>query len=220
MTARAFVDRSDAGSRLGALLAQSWSGRQDVIVLGVPRGGVPVAFEVAKALEAPLDVFTVRKLGVPGHEELAFGAVGPGGVRVFNPDVMAHVPPGVVEAVTAEQRRVLEERERSYRGDLPPPDVAGRTAILVDDGLATGASMRAAITALRQMGPASIVVAVPVGTAEACQAVRAEADDVVCALTPEPFIAVGAWYDDFAPTTDAAVRRLLDQGSGRGPGAN
>jgi putative phosphoribosyl transferase len=220
MTARAFVDRSDAGSRLGALLARSWSGRQDVIVLGVPRGGVPVAFEVAKALEAPLDVFTVRKLGVPGHEELAFGAVGPRGVRVFNPDVMAHVPPGVVEAVTAEQRRVLEERERSYRGDLPPPDVAGRTAILVDDGLATGASMRAAITALRQMGPASIVVAVPVGTAEACQAVRAEADDVVCALTPEPFVAVGAWYDDFAPTTDAAVRRLLDQASGRGPGAN
>ncbi len=209
MAARPFLDRADAGVRLAALLAGSWGGRADVVVLGVPRGGVPVAYEVARALDAPLDVFTVRKLGVPGHEELAFGAVGPGGVRVLNPDVVAHVPDRIVEAVTAEQRRVRDQRELSYRGDRPPPDVAGRTAILVDDGLATGASMRAAVTALRQMGPAAIVVAVPVGTADACQAIGAEADEVVCALTPEPFVAVGAWYDDFSPTSDATVRALL-----------
>jgi predicted phosphoribosyltransferase len=212
MAARPFLDRSDAGARLAALLAGSWAGRPDVIVLGVPRGGVPVAYEVAKALDAPLDVFTVRKLGVPGHEELAFGAVGPGGVRVLNPDVVAQLPERIVEAVTAEQRRVRDERELSYRGDGPPPAVAGRTAILVDDGLATGASMRAAVTALRQMDPAAIVVAVPVGTADACQAIGAEADEVVCALTPEPFVAVGAWYDDFSPTSDAAVRDLLNLG--------
>ncbi len=211
MAIRPFRDRADAGVRLGSLLAGSWAGRSDVIVLGVPRGGVPVAFEVAKALDAPLDVFTVRKLGVPGHEELAFGAVGPGGVRVFNPDVVAHLPPRVVDAVTAEQRRVLDERELSYRGDRPPPDVAGRTAILVDDGLATGASMRAAITALRQLSPAAIVVAVPVGTTEACAAIGAEVDEVVCVITPEPFVAVGAWYDDFSATSDAAVRELLDR---------
>jgi predicted phosphoribosyltransferase len=212
MAARPFLDRSDAGARLAALLAGSWAGRPDVIVLGVPRGGVPVAYEVAKALDAPLDVFTVRKLGVPGHEELAFGAVGPGGVRVLNPDVVAQLPERIVEAVTAEQRRVRDERELSYRGDGPPPAVTGRTAILVDDGLATGASMRAAVTALRQMDPAAIVVAVPVGTADACQAIGAEADEVVCALTPEPFVAVGAWYDDFSPTSDAAVRDLLNLG--------
>jgi predicted phosphoribosyltransferase len=215
MATRHYLDRADAGVRLGALLARSWAGRSDVVVLGLPRGGVPVAFEVAKALGAPLDAFTVRKLGVPGHEELAFGAVGPGDVRVLNPEVVAHVAPPAVEAVTVEQRRLRDERELAYRGDRPPPDVAGRTAILVDDGLATGASMRAAVTALRQMNPAAIVVAVPVGAAEACQTVAAEADEVVCALTPEPFVAVGAWYDDFSPTSDAAVRRLLEQAADR-----
>ena len=214
MPPRSYLDRSEAGAHLGGLLADRWRGRPDVVVLGIPRGGVPVAFEVAKALEAPLDVFTVRKLGVPGQEELAFGAVGPGGVRVLNPEVVAHLPPRVVEAVTAEQRRVRDDRERSYRGDRPPPDVAGRTTILVDDGLATGASMRAALTALRQLGPAAVVVAVPVGTPEACRAVGAEADEVVCALTPEPFVAVGAWFDDFSPTSDAEVRRLLEQAAG------
>ncbi len=218
MAVRPFRDRADAGVRLGALLAGAWAGRSDVIVLGVPRGGVPVAFEVAEALDAPLDVFTVRKLGVPGHEELAFGAVGPGGVRVFNPDVVAQLPPGVVDAVTAEQRRVRDERELSYRGDRSqPPEVEGRTAILVDDGLATGASMRAAVTALHQLAPAAIVVAVPVGTTEACAAIRAGVDDVVCVITPEPFIAVGAWYDDFSATSDAAVRRFLERAA-RGSG--
>lgn len=211
MTARRFLDRADAGVRLGAVLAGTWTGRDDVIVLGVPRGGVPVAFEVARALDAPLDAFTVRKLGVPGHEELAFGAVGPGDVRVLNLEVVAQLPERVVEAVTAEQRRVRDERELSYRGDRPPPDVAGRTAILVDDGLATGASMRGAVTALRQLGPAAIVVAVPVGAAEACRVIGGQADEVVCTLVPEPFVAVGAWYDDFSPTSDATVRDLLDR---------
>ena len=209
--ARPFRDRAAAGLRLGSLLAGDWGGRPDLIVLGLPRGGVPVAFEVAEALGAPLDVFTVRKLGVPGQEELAFGAIGPGEVRVLNPEVVAHLPPGVVESVTAEQRRLRDERERSYRGDRPPPDFAGRTAILVDDGLATGASMRAAVTALQGMGPAAIVVAVPVGTSEACRSIGAEVDAVVCALVPEPFAAVGAWYEDFSPTSDDTVRRLLDR---------
>ena len=216
MAVRPFLDRADAGVRLGAMLAGSWAGRPDVIVLGVPRGGVPVAFEVAKALDAPLDVFTVRKLGVPGHEELAFGAVGPRGRQGLQPRCRrppaargssTPSPPSSGGCSTSGSCRTAATGRR--------PTCAGRTAILVDDGLATGASMRAAVTALRQLNPAAIVVAVPVGTTEACQRIGAEVDEVVCVITPEPFVAVGAWYDDFSATSDAAVRQLLDRAAGR-----
>jgi len=188
---------------------ESWTGRPDVVVLGLPRGGVPVAFEVARALGAPLDVLVVRKLGVPGHEELAFGAVASGGLRVLNPEVAGGLPPAVVDDVTARQRQELATREALYRGDRPPLDLDGRTVLVVDDGLATGASMRAAVAAIRGHGPAAIVVAVPVGAAQTCERLRSEANEVVCALTPVPFRAVGAWYEDFFPTTDEEVRSLL-----------
>ena len=168
-----------------------------------------MAFEVARVLGAPLDVLVVRKLGVPGHEELAFGAVASGGLRVLNPEVADSLPPEVVDAVTARQQQEVIAREAMYRGDSPPLDLAGRTVVVVDDGLATGASMRAAVAAVRQRGPATIVVAVPVGAAQTCERLRSEADDVMCALTPAPFRAVGAWYEDFSPTTDDEVRRLL-----------
>ena len=205
-----FRDRADAGRRLAALLP-SYARRDDVVVLALPRGGVPVGFVVAEALQAPLDVFVVRKLGVPGHEELAMGAVATGGVRVLNDDVVErlHLPADVVDAVTAAQRGVLAERERAYRGDRPPPDVGRRTVVLVDDGLATGATMRAALAALRQSRPFRVVVAVPVGAPPTCAGLRTEADEVVCLLTPRPFRAVGAWYDDFSETTDTEVRDLL-----------
>jgi predicted phosphoribosyltransferase len=205
-----FHDRRDAGRVLAEKLA-SYAERPDVLVLALPRGGVPVAAEVARALRAPLDVFVVRKLGVPGYEELAMGAVASGGVRVLNDQVIRglRVPQHVVEAVTAWERQELLRRERLYRGDRPPPDVRGRTVILVDDGLATGATMHAAIAALRQQGPARIVVAAPLGAAETCHALRTEVDDVVCAITPEPFYAVGSWYKDFSQTTDEEVRELL-----------
>jgi predicted phosphoribosyltransferase len=180
-----------------------------VVVLGLPRGGVPVAFEVARTLGAPLDVLVVRKLGVPGHEELAFGAVASGGLRVLNPEVAATLPSGVIEEVTARERTELERREALYRGDRPPLDLAGRTVLLVDDGLATGASMRAAVAATRRQDPAAIVVAVPVGAASTCELLGSEADAVICAVRPEPFIAVGAWYGDFSATADDVVRQLL-----------
>jgi putative phosphoribosyl transferase len=205
-----FRDRRQAGQELAAKLG-TYAHRPGVIVLGLPRGGVPVAFEVAEALRAPLDVFLVRKLGLPGHEELAFGAIATGGVRVLNDEVVrgAGVPGAVIEAVAAVEARELARRERAYRGDRPPLDVQGRTAILVDDGLATGSSMRAAVAALRRRGPARIVVAVPVGAPETCSAFENEADDVICARTPEPFQAVGLWYDDFSQTTDEEVQELL-----------
>jgi len=170
-----------------------------------------VAYEVAKALEAPLDVFLVRKLGVPGHEELAMGAVASGGVRVLNEQVVRplRIPGHVIDAVTEEEIKELARRDRLYRGERPAPDVRGRTVILVDDGLATGASMLAAIRALRQLEPAHIVVAVPTASAETCQELKSEVDDVVCATTPEPFHAVGLWYEDFSQTTDEEVRDLL-----------
>jgi putative phosphoribosyl transferase len=181
-------------------------------VLGLPRGGVPVAFEVAQALGAPLDVFMVRKLGVPGHEELALGAIASGGVRALNLDVLAAI--GIsgdqVEAVAARELAELERREVSYRGDRPPLPVDGRVAIVVDDGLATGATMRAAAHALRRRGASRIVVAVPIAPAQTCQSLRRDAEEVVCALTPEPFTAVGRWYQDFAPVSDEEVRSLLD----------
>ena len=207
-----FHDRAEAGQYLAAEL-DAYRGRQDVLVLALPRGGVPVAFEIARALGVPLDVFLVRKLGVPGHEELALGAIATGGLRVLNDEVVRAVglSDAVIERITDREQQELLRRERSYRQDRPPPDVRGRTVILVDDGLATGATMRAAARALRQQDPAHLVVAVPVASEETCRQFQdaREADEVVCALTPEPFLAVGYWYDDFSQTTDEEVRDLL-----------
>ena len=180
-------------------------------MLGLARGGVPVAYEVARALDAPLDVFVIRKLGVPGQEELAMGAIATGGVRIVNRDVVdaLHIPPHVVDRAVAEEARELERRQQSYRGERPEPRVEGQTVILVDDGLATGSTMRAAVAALRQQGPARIVIAVPVAAPSTCQELRQEVDEIVCFATPEPFMAVGRFYDDFAQTTDEEVRELL-----------
>jgi erythromycin esterase-like protein/predicted phosphoribosyltransferase len=210
MNPRSFRDRREAGRQLAAKLA-AYANRPDVIVLGLPRGGVPVAYEVARALGAPLDVFLVRKLGVPGYEELAMGAISTGGVRVLNQQLVERlsIPDYLIETVTAQEQEELKRRERLYRGGLPPLDVRDRTVILVDDGLATGATMQAAIRALRQQHPARIIVAVPIASREACEEMRAVADDVTCAVTPEPFHAVGRWYEDFSQTTDEEVRELL-----------
>ena len=210
MTPKRFRDRREAGRLLAAKLA-AYANRPDVIVLALPRGGVPVAYEVARALGAPLDVFVVRKLGVPGYEELAMGAVATGGARVLNEQIVRdlRIPDYVIDRVEAEQRDELARRERAYRGGRPPLDVHGRTVILVDDGLATGATMRAAVKALRQREPARIIVAVPTASPETCEELRAEVDEVVCAITPEPFHAVGYWYEDFTQTTDQEVRELL-----------
>ena len=216
MRPTAFQDRFDAGTTLAAQLAQ-YAGRDDVVVLALPRGGVPVGFEVAKALQAPLDVFLVRKLGVPGHEELAMGAIASGGVQVLNEDVVAalDVPPERIVAVAAAEEQELERRLRAYRSGMPPPDVKGKIAILVDDGLATGSSMRAAVKALRRLGPERIAVAVPTAAAETCERLAREADEVVCASTPRPFHAVGLSYRDFSQTTDAEVTDLLRRAASR-----
>ena len=205
-----FANRRAAGRLLAAKLA-AYAKRPDVLVLGLPRGGVPVAYQVAHALGVPMDVFVVRKLGVPGYEELAMGAVATGGVRVLNDEIVKKfgIPDDVIEAVAAREFKELTRRERLYRGGGPPPDVRGKTVILVDDGLATGATMAAAVTALRKLQPARIVVAVPTASPEACEQMRAIADEVVCAITPEPFRAVGRWYEDFSQTTDEEVRDLL-----------
>src|ERR1700730_7950273 len=205
-----FRDRREAGRVLAEKLA-AYANRPDVLVLALPRGGVPVAYEVARALGAPLDVFIVRKLGVPGYEELAMGAVATGGVRVLNDQIVERlgIPDHLIDAVAARELQELSRRERLYRDGRPPPDVRGRTVILVDDGLATGATMHAAISALRQQEPARIVVAVPTASPETCEELRAEVDDVICAITPEPFHAVGLWYQDFSQTTDEEVRDLL-----------
>src|SRR5262245_25330895 len=205
-----FRDRTEAGRYLARKL-QAYTDRPDVIVLALPRGGVPVAFEVAQKLHAPLDVFLVRKLGVPGREELAMGAIASGGVRVLNEDVVRYlnIPEEVIEEVAEQERQELERRERLYRGDRPAPEVRGKTVILIDDGLATGSTMRAAVRALRQQRPARVVVAVPVGSPDTCAEFSAEADEVVCGRTPDPFYAVGAWYDDFSQTSDDEVRWLL-----------
>jgi predicted phosphoribosyltransferase len=205
-----FQDRTDAGRQLAEELL-SYAGRDDVIVLALPRGGVPVAFEVAQRLGVPLDVFVVRKLGVPGHEELAMGAIASGGVRVLNEDVLYVLPDAqsIVEMVTAIECEELKRRERDYRSDRPAPEVRGRTVILVDDGLATGATMRAAAAALRQQGAAKIIVAVPVGAPITCHEIKSVADEVVCLQTPGSFMGVGQYYEDFSQTTDEEVRDLL-----------
>jgi putative phosphoribosyl transferase len=206
-----FRDRAHAGRVLGERLRDRYAGAEDVLVLGLPRGGVPVAFEVARVLAAPLDVFVVRKLGVPGHEELAMGAIASGGTRVLNESVVAALGLGEEEIArtAAVEQDELGRRERAYRGDRGPVDASRRTVILVDDGLATGSSMRAAALAVRAQRPERVVVAVPVAARETCDELRVDVDEVVCVQTPEPFYAVGAWYEDFAPTPDDEVRRLL-----------
>ena len=207
-----FQNRRDAGRRLAERLL-AYADDPNRLVFALPRGGVPVAFEVATALDAPLDVFLVRKLGVPGHRELAMGAIATGGVRVLNQEVveMLRIPPEHIDLVAAEEQRELARREQQYRGDRPAPDVRGRTVFLVDDGLATGSTMRAAVAALRQQQPARIIVAVPVAAPSTCAELRAEVDEIVCAATPEPFYAVGLWYEDFSETTDEEVRDLLER---------
>jgi putative phosphoribosyl transferase len=205
-----FRNREDAGRQLAARL-DAYQNRPDVVVLGLPRGGVPVAYEVAHHLAAPLDVFVVRKLGLPGQSELAMGAIAGGSVEVLNHDVIDHlgVPRAVVDRVVERERAELQRREMAFREGRVALDVAGKTVVVVDDGLATGSTMEAAIAALRQIGPARIVVAVPVGAAETCARLQTTADEVVCLATPWPFSAVGQWYEDFAQTTDQEVRALL-----------
>jgi putative phosphoribosyl transferase len=209
-----FKDRADAGRKLAQELP-GYGGRTDVIVLGLPRGGVPVAFEVAKALKAPLDIFLVRKLGAPGQKELAMGAIAPGGVRVLNHDVVQalNISDEIIETIAAEEQQELERREQAYRGDRPKPDVRGHTLILVDDGLATGASMRAAVIALRGQEPARIIVAVPTAAPETCEALKGEVDEIVCVATPQPFLGIGASYEEFSQMTDEEVRELIEQAS-------
>jgi len=207
---RTFSNRTEAGRLLAEKLVK-YAGRADVIVLGLPRGGVPVAYEVAKRLGVPLDVFIVRKLGVPGFEELAVGAIASGGVRVLNQDVMRALPnaEATIESITARETAELERREQSYRAGRPAPELRDRIVILVDDGLATGATMRAAVKALRHRGAAKIVVAVPVGPPDTCREFEGEADETICASVPEFFQAVGQYYEDFSQTSDDEVRELL-----------
>jgi predicted phosphoribosyltransferase len=210
MESRRFHDRAEAG-RLLAYRLRHYAGRDDVIVLALPRGGVPVGYEVAKALGAPLDVFVVRKLGVPGYEELAMGAIASGGLIVLNREALQALPitEADIQRAAAAELRELERREEAYRGGYDPPDVEGKTVILVDDGLATGSTMRAAALAVRQLNPARVVVAVPVAAAETCDDFRDVVDEIVCSVTPRPFRAVGLWYEDFSQTSDEEAGELL-----------
>ena len=205
-----FNDRADAGRQLAQALSH-YSNMPATVVLGLPRGGVPVAYEVARQLNLPLDVFLVRKLGVPGHEELAMGAVASGGTRILNRDVIdsLQIPPDALEAETRHELQVIARREHEYRGELPPLRVSGSTVLLIDDGLATGSTMLAALEALRQLEPVKIVAAVPVGSREACQMIAERADEAICGATPAHFFAVGQWYRDFGETTDDDVHRVL-----------
>lgn len=218
MTPR-YRDRSDAGRRLAARL-QDYAGRPDVVVLALPRGGVPVAFEVARALRVPLDVFVVRKLGLPAHPELAMGAIASGGVRVLDRAAVTRfgVTDEQLAAVAANEERELERRERRYRDGLPSPDLQGKTVILVDDGLATGSTMAAAASAIAAQRPARLVVAVPVAALETCRAFRDIVDEIICGATPDPFVAVGLWYEDFSQTSDDEVHELLARAARELPG--
>jgi putative phosphoribosyl transferase len=205
-----FRDRSEAGRYLARALGH-YVGRPDLLVLALPRGGVPVGYEVAQALHAPLDVMLVRKLGVPGHEELAMGAIASGGIRVISEDVVRAlgIPERAIAETAANEQHELERRERTYRDGRPPPQIQGKTVILVDDGLATGSTMRAAVAALRAQRPEWLVIAVPVAPLESCESLRDEVDEVICALTPEPFLAVGQAYQNFTQMSDEEVRALL-----------
>lgn len=209
-----FRNRTEAGQQLAKRLAK-YANCPDVLVLALPRGGVPVGYEVAQALHAPLDVFVVRKLGVPGHEELAMGAIASGGVRVLNGEVVESllIPDDVIDAVAARELRELERRERAYRDDRPAPDVQGRTVILVDDGIATGSTMKAAIEALRQLEAGCILVAVPTAALSTVREMRRDVDELVAVMTPADFSGVGQWYEDFSQTTDEEVRDLLERAS-------
>lgn len=213
MRVEPFLDRDEAGRLLGDEVVRRIGRPADAIVLALPRGGVPVGYGVARALDAPLDVFVVRKLGVPGHEELAMGAIASGGVRVLNDEVLEYMPmpPSAIEAVAERETRELKRREKEYRGNRSPLNVDGRTVVIVDDGLATGSTMRAAVRALREMHPRQIVVAVPVAAPSTCDDFVREVDTMICLRTPEPFEAVGLWYRDFSQTTDAEVHDLLNR---------
>ena len=207
-----FQDRFDAGRFLAKLLKHH-ANKDNLVILALPRGGVPVAYEIARELNAPLDVFVVRKLGVPGYEELAMGAIASGGVRVLNEEAVHRlgIPEQVIDATELNEQGELERREKAYRGDREPIAIRGRHVILVDDGLATGSSMRAAVRALRQQGPGAITVAVPIGSRDTCDQFRNEVAEMICGETPEPFYAVGTWYANFLQTTDDEVRELLDR---------
>lgn len=207
-----FNDRTDAGRRLAKRLSE-YANRDDVLILALPRGGVPVAFEVAKELNVKMDVFIVRKLGVPGNEELAMGAIASDNIRVLNEDVVRsfQIPQRVIDEASAKELKELERRERIYRGNRPKPNISGSTVILIDDGLATGATMRAAAAAVKSKNPAKVVIAVPVAAPDTCSDFRDEVDEIVCVATPEPFYGVGAWYEDFSQTTDKEVCDLLDR---------
>jgi len=207
-----FTDRRDAGRVLARKLS-AYAGHTDVIVLALPRGGVPVGYEVALALHTPLDIFIVRKLGLPGREELAIGAIASGGIRVLNNDIIRvlNVPEEVINIVARNELQELQRRERDYRGERPAPEVRDRKVILIDDGLATGASMRAAVTGVRAQHPARIIIAVPAASPEMCDAFEFEVDEMVCGMTPEPFYGLSRWYEDFSQTTDEEVRMFLKE---------
>lgn len=209
-----YRDRRQAGAELARRLGHL-KGRNDLVVLALPRGGVPVAYEVARALEAPVDVFVVRKLGLPGHPEYAMGAIASGGVRVLNDDAVRlyRIPNVVIDQIAADEQTELERRERAYREDRPPIDLCGRVVVLIDDGLATGSTMKAAVEAVRAHAPATVIVAVPVGSPDTCREFAAIADEIICAREPDHFAAVGQWYDDFQQTTDEEVRALLHDAS-------
>jgi putative phosphoribosyl transferase len=217
---RLFADRREAGRELGRLLTRAVQ-PGEAIVLALPRGGVPVAYEIARALGIPLDVFLVRKLGTPGHPELAMGAIASGGIRVLNEDVVQalNVPQRQIEAVAEQEQRELERRDAAYRQGRSVPDLTNRTVILVDDGLATGSTMKAAVQAVKQRGPKRIIVAVPVGALDTCRTLGEIADEVICARTPQPFSAVGQWYRDFTQTSDDEVMALLNELQGRPQGS-